>query len=56
MPEYYTKLLYVWRDDLKMYAVMAKRKKWFLVMRGLNRTVDALYKVGQKHKYSCDKP
>ena len=50
MPEYYTKLLYICRDDLKMYAVMAKGKKWFLVMRGLNRTVDALYKVERKDR------
>jgi len=53
MPEYYTKLLYVWRDDLKIYAVMAKEKKWFLVVRGLDRTVDALYKIERKHKGSC---
>ena len=52
MPEYYTKLLYVWRDDLKMYAVMAKGKKWFLIERGLNRTVDTLYKIERKDKGS----
>ena len=50
MPEYYTKLLYVWRDSLRMYAVMAKGKKWYLVERSLNRTVDALYKVERKDK------
>ena len=52
MPEYYTKLLYVWRADLKMYAVMAKGKKWFLIERGLDRTVDALYKIERKDKGS----
>jgi len=53
MPEYYTKLLYVWRDDLSMFAVMAKGKKWFLVKRGLDRTVEALYKVERKHREKC---
>jgi hypothetical protein len=50
MPEHYTQLLYVWRDGLRMYAVMAKGKRWFFIKRGLNRTVDALYKVERKHK------
>ena len=56
MPEYHTKLLYVWRDGLRMYAVMAKEKKWFLIERGLNRTVDTLYKVERKHKRTVHNP
>ena len=37
MPEYYTKLLYLWESENKdrMYAVMAKGKKWFFVERSL---------------------
>jgi len=33
MPEYYAKLLYLWESESKdrMYAVMAKNSRWFLV-------------------------
>jgi len=37
MPEYYTKLLYLWESENKdrMHAVMSKGKKRFLVERSL---------------------
>jgi len=46
MPEYYTKLLYMWRDGLSMYALMARWKKWFIVERELDNRLrlEDLYK------------
>jgi hypothetical protein len=37
VPEYYTKLIFLWENENKekMYAVMAKHARWFLVERSL---------------------
>jgi hypothetical protein len=52
MPEYYNNLLYLWKCDVKMYAVMGKGKRWFLVERiiGKRTPLKALFRMDCKDK------